>query len=118
MTARVAGWVADIPRNAERARRFVGTFSAAELARDEVRLYGTLHALTLIGEAAKRVPAQTRRRFVEIPWKAMSGLRDVIIHQYDELDVEAIHRTATQDVQLLLDRLPEVITVLEPPKGG
>ena len=48
----------------------------------------------------------------------MSGLRDVIIHQYDELDVEAIHRTATQDVQLLLDRLPEVITVLEPPKGG
>ena len=49
MTARVAGWVADILRNAERARRFVGTLSAAELARDEVRLYGTtLHALTLI----------------------------------------------------------------------
>ena len=38
MTARVAGWVAAILRNAERARTFVGTLSAAELATDEVRL--------------------------------------------------------------------------------
>ena len=39
----------------------------------------------------------------------MAGLRDVIVHQYDEVDIEAIHRTATEDAQVLIQRLPEVI---------
>jgi uncharacterized protein with HEPN domain len=112
LTARVAGWVADILRNAERVQAFVGALSAGELARDEVRLYGALHALTLIGEAAKRVPQEVRQRFPDIPWKAMAGLRDVIVHQYDEVDIEAIHRTATEDAQMLIDRLPAVIAKL------
>ena len=118
MTARVEGWVADILRNAERARAFVGTLSTAELAADEVRPYGALHALTLVGEAAKRVPPEVRQRFPDIPWKAMAGLRDVIVHQYDELDIAAIHRTATHDAQMLIERLPAVIAVLPPSKDG
>jgi uncharacterized protein with HEPN domain len=98
LTARVAGRVADILHNAERAKSFVGASSVAELARDEVRLYGALHALTLVGEAAKRVPPDVRQQFPDIP--------------YDELDIEAIHRTATQDAQMLIDRLPVVIAEL------
>ena len=117
MSARVAGWVEDILRNAERARRFVADLTAEELAGDEVRLYGALHALTLIGEAAKRVPPETRRRFPDIPWRAMSGLRDVIVHQYDELDIDAIHRTAMQGTEILIARLPEVIEYLEGSAG-
>jgi uncharacterized protein with HEPN domain len=112
LTARIAGWVADILSNAERALAFVGVLSTAELARDEVRLYGALHALALVGEAAKRVPQEARERFQDIPWKAMAGLRDVIVHQYDEVDIEAIHRTATKDAQMLIDRLPTVIAEL------
>lgn len=108
----------DILHNAERARRFVGDLSAPELSRDEVRLYGALHALTLIGEAAKRVPPEIRRLFPHVPWKAMAGLRDVIVHQYDEVDIEAIHRTATIDVQMLIDQLPEVIRELSHPDRG
>ena len=118
MTARVAGWVADILRDAERARDFVGALSAAELARDEVRLYDALHALTLVGEAAKRVPAATHDRFPEVTWKGMAGLRDIIVHQYDEVDVAAIHRTATSDAQVLIERLPAVIAALGAPDGG
>jgi uncharacterized protein with HEPN domain len=112
LTARVAGRVADILHNAERAKSFVGALSVTELARDEVRLYGALHALTLVGEAAKRVPPDVRQRFPDIPWRAMAGLRDVIVHQYDELDIDAIHRTATEDAQMLIDRLPGVIAEL------
>jgi uncharacterized protein with HEPN domain len=118
LTARVAGWLADILRNAELARSFVGASSAAELGRDEVRLYGALHALTLVGEAAKRVPPDVRQRFPDIPWKAMAGLRDVIVHQYDEVDIEAIHRTATEDARMLIDRLPAVIADLMPSDKG
>ena len=113
MSPRTAGWVADILRDAERARQFVGTLSPEELGRDQVRLYGTLHALTLIGEASKRIPIDLRRQFPQIPWKAMAGLRDVIIHQYDELDLAAIHRTVTLDCQMLIEQLPRVLQALK-----
>jgi uncharacterized protein with HEPN domain len=117
VTSRVAGWIADILHNAHRARDFVGALAPDELARDEVRLYGTLHALTLIGEAAKRIPPDMRARFPDVPWKAMAGLRDIIVHQYDELDIAAIHRTATEDARRLIDRLPAVIAAIERPRG-
>jgi uncharacterized protein with HEPN domain len=109
---RAARWIADILRNVERARAFVGALASDELARDEVRLYGALHALTLIGEAAKRVPPEVRVRFPDVPWKAMAGLRDVIVHQYDELDIDAIHRTATHDAERLIERLPAILAAL------
>ena len=48
----------------------------------------------------------------------MAGLRDVIVHQYDELDIEAIHRTATQDAQMLIERLPAVIAMLPQSKDA
>lgn len=61
------------------------------------------------------MPADLRRRYPDIPWKAMAGLRDVIVHQYDELDIDAIHRTATIDAQALIERLPRVIADLTQP---
>jgi uncharacterized protein with HEPN domain len=64
------------------------------------------------------VPADLRQRHPDIPWKAIAGLRDVIVHQYDELDIDAIHRTTTIDVQALIERLPRVIADLTPPSKG
>lgn len=113
MRSNAGRWIADILRNAQRARVFVDELTPEALAADELRLYGALHALTLVGEAAKRVSPEVRARFPAVPWKAMAGLRDVIVHQYDELDVEAIHRTATRDAEHLIARLPSVLTALD-----
>lgn len=115
MRHRAARWIGDALQNAERARAFVGDLTAAELAGDPVRLYGTPHALMLVGEAAKRIPPEVRARFPDVPWKAMAGLRDVIVHQYDELDIDAIHRTATHDVEHLIGRLRAVLAALGEP---
>lgn len=112
MRDRAVAAVEDILRNATLARTFVGDLSPGGLAGDQVRLYGVLHALTLIGEAAKRVPPSVRARFPDIPWRAMAGMRDVVVHQYDALDVEAVHRTALIDAAMLIERLPPVIASL------
>lgn len=113
MRSNAGRWIGDILRNAQRARVFVGELTPEALAADELRLYGALHALTLVGEAAKRVSPEVRARFPAVPWKAMAGLRDVIVHQYDELDVEAIHRTATRDAEHLIRQLPSLLTALD-----
>ncbi len=40
----------------------------------------------IIGEAAKRLPDETRRAIPDVPWRQVSGFRDVLIHQYDGVD--------------------------------
>ncbi len=49
-----------------------------------------LRRLEIIGEAAKRISSETRAKYGGIPWKKISGIRDVIIHEYDTVDLEMI----------------------------
>jgi uncharacterized protein with HEPN domain len=65
----------------------------------------------VIGEAAKKVPAEYRAAHPSIPRQLMAGFRDVLIHGYDGVDMRRVWATATQ-------ALPEVrksIAALLPP---
>jgi uncharacterized protein with HEPN domain len=63
--------------------------------------------LEILGEAAHRVSLPFRNEHVEIPWKEMVGLRNVISHEYDKVDYMEIYR-------IVCERIPELITLLEP----
>ena len=44
------------------------------------------HQILIIGEATKRLSSHFRNQHTHIPWKAMAGMRDVLIHSYDNAD--------------------------------
>ncbi len=44
----------------------------------------------VIGEAVKRIPDSLKQEHPDIPWRRISGLRDVLIHQYMSVDLEAV----------------------------
>ena len=66
-----------------------------------------LHQLMVIGEAVKRLSPEFRERHGGIPWSAIAGMRDHLIHGYDLVDLEEVWKTATADV-------PSLLTALEP----
>lgn len=43
-----------------------------------------------MGEAAKRIPERLRRKYAQIPWKRMAGMRDKLIHEYSGVDLEIV----------------------------
>jgi uncharacterized protein with HEPN domain len=49
-----------------------------------------LRNLEIIGEAVKNIPEEARRLYPDIDWVRISGLRDIIIHQYFGIDLEII----------------------------
>ena len=49
-----------------------------------------LRRITIIGEATKRLSNEFRLQHAEIPWKQMAGMRDVITHDYDEVDLDDV----------------------------
>ncbi len=52
--------------------------------------FAVVRALEIIGEAAKPLPDDLRRRYPDIPWKGMAGMRDRIIHGYDNVDLQIV----------------------------
>ena len=49
-----------------------------------------LRNLEVIGEATKRLDDDYRREHPQIPWRAVAGLRDVLIHQYEGVDLDRV----------------------------
>jgi uncharacterized protein with HEPN domain len=70
-----------------------------------------LRNFEIIGEAAKRLDESYRQANPQIPWRALAGLRDVLIHQYEGVDLERVWTIIAQD----LPRLRESISALLPP---
>ncbi len=52
-----------------------------------------LHQILILGEAAKRVSPAYREEHPEIPWRTMAGMRDVVIHIYDRVDLDEVWNT-------------------------
>ena len=65
----------------------------------------------VIGEAAKRIPEEYRKAHPAIPWRELSGFRDVLIHQYEGVSIAEVW----QIVEKNLEPLRKVIMAILPP---
>ena len=81
-------------------------FLAAGRDREITRL-AVERKLEILGEAARRVSTLFRYEHAEVPWKETVGLHNVISHEYDKVNYTEIYRIVRQ-------RVPELITLLEP----
>ena len=55
-----------------------------------------LRCLEVMGEATKRLSKDCRANHPGIPWRAMAGLRDVLIHAYDRVDLQEVWQAYLQ----------------------
>jgi uncharacterized protein with HEPN domain len=76
-------------------------FMESEVFQDAV-----IRNVEVIGEAAKRVSAGTRGSLAQMDWKAICGMRDVLIHDYIGVDLDEVWNVASS-------RIPELQAVLE-----
>ncbi|MCB8958907.1 MAG: DUF86 domain-containing protein [Ardenticatenales bacterium] len=84
--------------------------SAANLSKDafladETSKRAFVRSLEIIGEAVKQIPAHRREAHPNIPWRAIAGMRDVLIHNYFGVDYDIVWDV----VHTQLDALDQVI---------
>ncbi|HEU0076810.1 MAG TPA: DUF86 domain-containing protein [Longimicrobiaceae bacterium] len=102
-------WLADILIAARLVRQFVAGVSREELEADVMRESAIARQLEIVGEAAKNVSPEFRAAHPEIPWKAMAGMRDILIHAYRTVDRDVVWTAVTVSVPALIASLEPLI---------
>jgi len=99
--------ILDILKAARLAQTFVTGMDRDSFLADEKTQSAVVHQLLVVGEAAKRVSDATRTAQPAVPWVSMAGMRDKLIHEYDDVDLEEVWQTVVRD-------LPPLIAALAP----
>lgn len=94
-------YLRDILDNIERAEEFTQGVLFEAFSADTQRVYATLHALLIIGEAAGKIPTAVRRDHPELPWRRIVGLRNIVAHAYFNVNLAEIWRITTEDLPAL-----------------
>jgi uncharacterized protein with HEPN domain len=97
--------LADIAAFARRAMRHVAGRGIAAFSRDDATQDAVIRCLGVIGEAAGRLSECARAAHPEVPWAAIIGMRNRLVHEYGAIDAKQVFKTVTVDLPHLLDLL-------------
>jgi uncharacterized protein with HEPN domain len=95
---------------AQKALHFSRGKSRADLDQDELLRLALARLLEIVGEAASRVSPESRDSFPGIPWPRIVGMRNRLIHGYDQIDLEVLWQTLVQDLQPLIIEIQKALT--------
>jgi uncharacterized protein with HEPN domain len=80
-----------------------------EFSKDALLQDAVVRRLEIIGEAAGRVSEDTRKKYPQIPWTAIKGTRNRVIHGYDTVRLDIIWDIAQADLPGLVSELQKII---------
>ncbi|MEA5533752.1 DUF86 domain-containing protein [Crocosphaera sp. XPORK-15E] len=83
--------------------RYSENVSYEELENNQEKQDAILRRIMIIGEATKRLSSEFKQEHSVIPWKQIAGMRDVITHDYDEVDLEEVWTVIKVNLPTLSD---------------
>ncbi len=84
-----------------------------EFDKDKLLQDAVIRRLSILGEAVKRISPEFRDKYSEIAWKKATGMRDVLIHAYDEVDTKQVWLTITEVLPSFKTQIEELLKQLE-----
>jgi uncharacterized protein with HEPN domain len=95
MTPRDREALEDIRAVIDRALGFpIADFEALE--RTDYLQDALIRCLEVMGEAVKRISPELREQHSDLPWRGMAGMRDLLIHAYDRVDLDEVWQAYRQ----------------------
>ncbi|MCX6023532.1 MAG: DUF86 domain-containing protein [Chloroflexi bacterium] len=76
---------------------------------DRFFMFGLIHMVEIIGEAARHVSESTQVAHPQMPWSAIIGMRNRLIHGYDQVNFDVLWRTIRDDLPILVEELQRIL---------
>jgi uncharacterized protein with HEPN domain len=94
---------------AQKALQFAENRKCSDLSEDQVLSFALVRAIEIIGEAASRISPEFRDRYSQIPWAAIVGMRNKLVHAYFEIDLDLVWRSTINELPPLIESLVKIL---------
>lgn len=97
----------DVATAARQIQRYCLDIDLTQFEQDDEKQAAVLYRISIVGEAVKRISPDFRDQYPNVPWKQMAGMRDIVMHQYDRVNLELVW-------DVVQTKIPELLTAIEP----
>lgn len=105
--SRDSEYLTDIVSSARLILTYVEGVRREQFIRDTRLQDSVIRRIEIIGEAVRRLSSEFRGQHSNVPWRAMAGMRNRMIHGYDDIDMDVVWDTAQ-------DSIPRLLSMIEP----
>ena len=95
----------DILDSIENIEEFIRDLTYDDFLKDIKTQFAVVRALEIIGEASKKIPSEIRDKYTKIPWREITGMRNILIHDYFGVDLEVVWKTTSIDIPPLKENI-------------
>jgi uncharacterized protein with HEPN domain len=103
-------YLLDILQECRLVLTFVEGIDQTAFETDLLRQHAVTRSIEIMGEAARRLSDEFRTSHSEIPWKLMIGMRNILIHNYDDIALDVVWTVLHEDIPLLITQIEPLIT--------
>lgn len=98
-------FIGHILESIELIEQYVENLTSDKFKRDISMQDAIIRRLEIIGEAVKNIPIAFKTNYPEIPWKQMAGMRDVLIHEYFDIDLDLTWTVVKRELPAIKEKL-------------
>ena len=80
-----------------------------DFEKDTTLVKAVLYNFIIIGEATRNIPTEIKSRYPQIPWRLMSDMRNVVAHEYFQIDTTRVWATVFTDLPSLIPQLENLL---------
>ena len=99
----------DMLNHAEEAVALLDDSGLNDLAENRVMELALRKLVEIVGEAANRTSLTTQQRYLEIPWPEIVGMRNRLIHGYDDISLDRLWDTINNELPPLIEQLRSIL---------
>ncbi|MEI6426847.1 MAG: DUF86 domain-containing protein [Pseudanabaena sp. ELA607] len=103
----------DIDNYGRQALTFVAGLTQHEFENDEKTVAAVMYVIAIMGEATKRLSKEFRQQYDWIPWGDMAGMRDRLVHDYKNIDLDILWDIVQVEIPKLLVQIQPMLPSFE-----
>lgn len=102
-------FVSHILESITKIEKYVEGLTSNDFANNDLVQDGVIRNFEIVGEATKHLSISFREKHLEIPWKKIAGMRDILIHDYLGIDIFSVWDTIEKDLPELKRNLEDIL---------
>jgi uncharacterized protein with HEPN domain len=93
--------------------KYINGYDYERFSKDDKTIDAVVRNIEIIGEASKHLSKEIKNMDSNIPWKAVAGMRDKLVHDYFGVDIRFVWNTVKDDIPFLQEKICHLLDQIE-----